>query len=280
MYNVNGAFGQVRLAYTSWLTTRETIFSVRSAGWHKCNDLYRITRPSGHLRHYVIITVGGCGEMEINGTHYSLPAGTVAVVPRGVPNSYGTPTGGMWEFYWFHPASGISELFIDRIVENGIYVGKSSDSHPYVALMEKLFKRCAECSERAAIKVSHSVSDILHFVALDIIGKTSNDSISERAMTYILGRNLREISVREIATALYISEAHLIRVFKKETGRTPHQYILECRLRAGADLLRSGQLTVKEIAREVGFYSASQFISIFRRKYGCTPVQFRDLERK
>ena len=279
MYSVNGAYGEVRLAHNFLLAEQKTLFSIQNAGWHNCNDLYRISRPKGNSSHLLLMTERGCGEMEVEGVHYSLPAGSVALIPRGLRHSYGTPTGGQWEFYWIHPASGVAQDFTDRIGQNGTYVGKCAPTHPYGARMETLIRCCFECSAEAVLAASHAICDILHFAAKDLFGKSGNATVSEKAMTYIQEHFTQEVSLREIASVLYLSESHLIRVFKKETGRTPHQSLLEYRLRTGAHLLRTGQLRVSEIARNVGFSSASQFIGAFRRAYGCTPMQYRESER-
>ena len=276
MYSVNGAFGKVRLVHSLSAASRGAVFSVYNAGWHKCNDLYRISRPRGNASHLLLMTVGGCGEMEVAGVRYSLPAGTIALIPHGLAHAYGTPEGGMWEFYWIHPSHGIAETFVDRIAQNGVYVGKCAPSHLYGASMETLIKYSSECSAAATLSVSHAISDILHFAAMDLQSEGRRDTVSERAITYIKERFPQEVSLAELAKATYLSEAHLIRVFKKEVGCTPHRYVLTYRLQTGAHLLRSGQLRVSEIAESVGFSSASQFISAFRRAYGCTPVQYRE----
>ena len=276
MYSVNGVFGEVRLVHSVLREYREALFSIYNAGWHRCNDLYCISRPNGNGSHLLLVTIDGCGEMEVSGVRYSLPVGTVALIPKGLPHRYGTPSGGVWEFYWIHPANDVAEMFADHIAENGVYVGKCDPSHPYVPRMESVLKRCATYSASAAIAVSHAVSDVLHFAAMDLREDGGRETVSERVIAYIQEHFAREISIGELASVLYLSEAHLIRVFKKETGRTPHRYILEYRLRMGAHLLLAGQLQISEIARTVGFSSSSQFISAFRRMYGCTPAQYRE----
>ena len=78
------------------------------------------------------------------------------------------------------------------------------------------------------------------------------------------------------AQALFVSTAHFIRAFKKETGLTPHQYLNRYRLVVATQLLEYSDRRVEEIAAEVGFSSSSHFISSFRRQYGCTPLHYRE----
>ena len=82
------------------------------------------------------------------------------------------------------------------------------------------------------------------------------------------------------ADALFVSTPHMIRVFRKETGQTPHKYLLEYRLRAAAQLLKYSDLSTAQIASSAGFSSASHFIRCFRKAHGVTPAHYRTAARQ
>ncbi|MBP3334312.1 MAG: AraC family transcriptional regulator [Clostridia bacterium] len=278
MYSVNGGFGEVRLISGQSLQQNSGLFSFTVAGWHRCNDLYKISRPNGNSSHLLIFTVGGCGFMEINGKDYSLPAGSVALIPRDLPNSYQTPQNGSWEFYWIHPSSGLSEQFFDSIARKGIYAGAASHDHAYRTLMEDLISVCKRRAPQTSIHVSQKLGDIFHFAAIDLQENSAVETVAERAVAYIEKNFSKNILLEDIASLLFISTTHLIRIFKKDVGCTPHRYLINYRLLIGADLLKFSQLSVDEISSRVGFSSASQFISSFRQAYGCTPRSYREKE--
>jgi len=50
MYQVNGEFGEVRLAQLLPMMRNTNLFSTHSLGWHKCNELYQISRPEAVTR--------------------------------------------------------------------------------------------------------------------------------------------------------------------------------------------------------------------------------------
>ncbi|MBE6608257.1 MAG: AraC family transcriptional regulator [Ruminococcaceae bacterium] len=275
MYSVNGDFGEVRLISGQSFQQSNGLFSLSVAGWHKCNDLYKISRPNGNTAHLLIITVGGCGLMEINGKEYSLPSGSVALIPRGIPNRYQTPSNGLWEFYWIHPSGSISEQFLDSIAQKGIYTGTASPDHAYRALMEDLISVCTRRTPQAAIQISQKLGYIFHFAAIDLQGNNAVETVTERAIAYIEKNFSKSILLEDIASHLFISTTHLIRVFKKEVGCTPHKYLINYRLLIGADLLKFSQLSIDEISSRVGFSSPSQFISCFKQARGSTPNEFR-----
>lgn len=82
-------------------------------------------------------------------------------------------------------------------------------------------------------------------------------------------------SLGELAQMCSVSEGHLARAFKASTGWQIHKYIAEQRIKAACDLLKQGGLGIEEVARQLGFSSASYFATAFRRKTGKTPSDFR-----
>lgn len=69
---------------------------------------------------------------------------------------------------------------------------------------------------------------------------------------------------------------YLNRVFKEATGIPFHRYLVEYRIRAAQRLLTVTEMTVTEIAREVGFTSQTHFSAAFRRQTGLSPSEYRD----
>lgn len=273
MYSINGAFGEVRLAHQLSKKEKPSYFFLSSVGWHRCNDLYSIKRANGDRRHLIIATVGGCGHMSVNGVEYDLPRGSIALIPRNTRHTYNTPKGGIWEFYWLHPDGALSATFLDAVAENGIFFSKTSND--YASLMKKLLSLSLNDSDDNDIAISHTVSEIFHLAAEDLVAPQSSHSLSEKAIKYIKEHYGEKISVSDIASSLFVSENHLIRVFKKDVGATPHKYLNDYRILTGAYLLRSSELGIEEIAESVGFSTSSLFITTFKRTYGCTPKEYR-----
>ena len=105
MYHGAGNFGQVRVAGLVPTLRSKGLFSLNSVGWHRCNDLYQITRPQGCEFPLLLITTGGCGAMSIQGTSRALPPGSLAFIPRNIPNSCRTPEGACGSFTGRTPAA-------------------------------------------------------------------------------------------------------------------------------------------------------------------------------
>ncbi len=74
------------------------------------------------------------------------------------------------------------------------------------------------------------------------------------------------------ANLLYIN-----RLFRKYLNTTPHQYIIEQRMAAAGKLLKSGTYSVKEVAFAVGYPNPLNFSTEFRKRYGCSPKEYKTM---
>lgn len=98
-----------------------------------------------------------------------------------------------------------------------------------------------------------------------------------RAKNIIHDRYYERLTLANLAKELVISPYHLHRVFKRLTGVTPAEYILQKRLdKAMAALKADRSRTITEIAFGVGFNSISHFSTVFQRMTGQTPSQYRE----
>lgn len=81
----------------------------------------------------------------------------------------------------------------------------------------------------------------------------------------------------ELANAVGLSRFHFWRAFKQSTGMTPHAYMAKRRLEKSSEMLRSTTLSATEIAMACHFGSSSHFTTAFKRAFGVTPSEFRNL---
>ena len=96
-----------------------------------------------------------------------------------------------------------------------------------------------------------------------------------RVTDYIRANLSADLTIGELAAQAGLSSFHFARVFRRETGETPHQYVTRLRLEEAARLLRSTDQTVQQISIAVGYENASHFSVQFKRDYGVTPLAYR-----
>ncbi|HMC21477.1 MAG TPA: AraC family transcriptional regulator [Thermoanaerobaculia bacterium] len=81
-------------------------------------------------------------------------------------------------------------------------------------------------------------------------------------------------SLASMASSVAISPFQFARIFRRFTGRPPHQYLLQVRLEAARRMLLDGA-AVTDVCYDSGFFSLSHFIHVFKRRFGCTPSAVR-----
>ena len=84
-----------------------------------------------------------------------------------------------------------------------------------------------------------------------------------------------KLTVADLARVAAMSEAHFSRVFRRETGHPPLDYLIRLRLQKARLLLMAGDESITEIAIRCGFATPSHFADCFQRHFGSTPSAYR-----
>ena len=98
-----------------------------------------------------------------------------------------------------------------------------------------------------------------------------------RLSEYIQANLEQNLTLTDLAGVVNLSTSHLTKLFKQSQGRTLHQYLIHCRIERAKQLLKHKQLTIAEVATQVGFSDQSHFTHHFKRQTGLTPRVFRQL---
>lgn len=86
----------------------------------------------------------------------------------------------------------------------------------------------------------------------------------------------RSLDNETLAAHAAMSLRNFARIFKREVGTTPAQFIERIRLEAAVKLLEETNQSMETVARECGFQSGEHFRLTFARRFGITPGQYRD----
>lgn len=87
----------------------------------------------------------------------------------------------------------------------------------------------------------------------------------------------QKLTIPALSRRFYLAPTSLKAGFRRQYGQPVHTWLRCRRLERAAELLRSSELGVIEVAQAVGYNSASQFGAAFQRQYGVTPGQYRKM---
>jgi AraC-like DNA-binding protein len=149
-------------------------------------------------------------------------------------------------------------------------------------------------------ELAQAAADGRSDVGLDEVGQV----FASRFVEVVSGRSERPVSAaakdrrRAVETALWIeahshkpidleqaagqagiSPFHFLRLFSSVLGVTPHQYLVRSRLRHAARLLADDDISITDVAYDVGFGDLSNFVRTFHRAAGVSPLRFRQASR-
>lgn len=97
-----------------------------------------------------------------------------------------------------------------------------------------------------------------------------------RRVEEFINENLEnDLSLAEIAAVAELSPYHFIRVFRRNTGFTPQQYLMQKRIERAKQLLVESNLPIVEVGLQAGFKNQSHFTILFRRFTRLTPKTWR-----
>ena len=81
-------------------------------------------------------------------------------------------------------------------------------------------------------------------------------------------------SLQELSERFELSPFHLLRVFRRAMTLTPHQYLLQLRLRRSMHLIENSRQRIIDLALDMGFCSHGHYATAFKAAFGMTPLEF------
>jgi AraC-like DNA-binding protein len=100
-----------------------------------------------------------------------------------------------------------------------------------------------------------------------------------RARDYARAMFAEPVTLSDLAQVACLSPNHLLRTFRQAFNETPHQFLTECRLQEAKRLLGGDHLSVTEVCLGVGFESLGSFSTLFRKRFGIAPSEWRRHKR-
>lgn len=123
------------------------------------------------------------------------------------------------------------------------------------------------------------LSQIMYeLISIDSFHESKNNTQDihvEECLCFIHSRYAENITLEEIASYANISVGYCGRLFQKMLSTTPINYLINYRIKKSLELLEQQELSITQIALEVGFNSSSHYIASFKKKMNMTPKQYQ-----
>ncbi|SAK81224.1 AraC family transcriptional regulator [Caballeronia pedi] len=171
-------------------------------------------------------------------------------------------------------------------VERGAWNPGASKSGPSTERGDALINSLALVKRDLGYDAATAVADRLascndqHLpIMLSTIGTTTLAEKAQESARWLERNCGRAISVGDAARTVAMSERNFLRLFKREMGLTPSQYLLRARLDLSCELLAKSDLPIDKIARRTGLTNGERFSKVFRKQFLMSPTEYRSRKK-
>lgn len=239
------------------------------------------TERDGRDGWQLIYTVFGEGRLASEFGNVKLTPGTAVIIRCGKRHRYET-LGDSWHNLWLHfDGTGVPG-YEDMINDSGYCSVTIADKGGFESNLMTILAMAEKNDIISCAMISDCISRIMTEILTQKLSKAlNNDACGGRypeihsVLEFIRKNYSEQISIDDMTERMNVTKYHFIRIFKRQMGVTPHEYLTEYRINMAKILLRTTYKSVSEIAFDVGYKNKSNFISKFRLMTGATPARYR-----
>lgn len=251
--------------------TSDEYISVNNFGYNKnINQSFCVKREKGRLDYQIIYIDKGYGYFWANNNFVKVTAGSFVILFPREKNHYEFPADSLTDYYWIHfTGNGVAELLKKLKLEYNVFeVGDFFE-----------FKETISAMSKSCVAEDFTTEAFLSSCIYTLLAKTSRkiyiqDTPIRKVLVRMQSENIKSFNNLAYAQMCGLSEYHFIRVFKKFTGLTPHQYMAKITVNKAIELLSTTNLNVSETAHLLGFDDSLYFSRFFKKETGASPKKY------
>lgn len=260
-----------RLLYRPTKTPHSKLpFGVRSAGHYRVPKGWGEEFPPRQFAE-VWYTLDGEGRFLLRGEELSLKAGEAMVLPSGCEQRL-QALSDEWEYRWFTLDGPDCNAPLEWF---GLVAGVWREASLEEALFEALAVGVSDASFAGQKRCAAVALSILARIPVDPPEQRFDRRVEEAVR--IINRRFADpsLDVNALASETGLHRSQLTRLFTRELGRSPSEYLKSLRLETGIALLKDSTLQIGEIAWRCGFREPGYFSRLIRDRTGKSPREIR-----
>lgn len=262
--------------YTPSTQAVKTFFYPVCTGYFRYAPGYCLKRNS-YDSFLIMYIKKGCCTVKLDSQTYTAGAGQIVVLDCYKPHSYYTNTG--WETLWLHFDGPVAREYFQMITADTGPVLNLKDDYKFDKYLSKIYQLFQENASIKEALVSQYITNVLTALLVSReshSGGTVQSEVIEETTAYMSEHMTEPLTLEQLAARASLSPYYFTRLFKKETGFTPHEYLIAIRINAAKFLLKNVPATsIKEVCFRTGFSNESSFCTTFKKWVGSTPSEYR-----
>ena len=264
--------GSDMFLYDASPQARSMYYYALCVGHYSCGLDYRVRRQNYDSFLFLYVHRGKlyCGDRSR--PRREVPQGSFALLDCYEPHEYGAlePS----EIYWIHFNGPVARQVCEVIWQSGTPVPRSLDRS--IRTISDIFERTKQNGVLEEAIMNRLIVTLLteFLVRTEQQAAAGNEAIEE-VRNYILENPYRDLTLAELARQANLSPYHFSRIFKRQVGTSPHDYLIYARLNLAKFYLTSSDKSIKQIAFSCGFSSECGFCTAFKNRLGVPPSEYR-----
>jgi AraC-like DNA-binding protein len=253
--------------------------AVYNVGRQKCTPGYRW--GPGIRDHYLIHYISaGSGTYTVQDRTFQLKEGDVFLIYPGMAASYQADMRRPWSYEWVGFAGTDARTILDMTDFSPDSLVLTAPS--YGRELQRHLRRINQAFGNTFRESISMTGELYSLLALLVDGSSRDRTVRGRdtetvrsAVQFIEQRYSYAISVEDVADYVGVSRSTLFRVFTRQMGVSPKEYLDNYRIDKARFLLRHSELTIGAIAVSVGYDNGLYFSKAFKKITGRTPSSYR-----
>ena len=262
--------------HTPSLMANNLFFTLSCTGRYACNGNYAVRRAS-YDSFLLLYVVRGRGYCYIGQQRIELRSGALVILDCYQPHRYGTDS--EWEIIWIHFDGRLARDYFEAIVQTKRQIIMPKNVYHAARGLERIYNMFHVEKRISEVLVSKNITSVLSEFLMYEQPREGNVEHSvriEEVLSFINENIDQPLTLESLAQQASLSPFYFSRVFKKETGYTLREYLINTRINAARFYLRTSELSLKEITYRCGYGSDSTFCTTFKRITGMTPLEYRN----
>lgn len=256
-------------------------FWINQCGHTFCGKDYFFNR--GITSYYTIeYIIAGSGYIQENDIICRPKAGDTHIFHSGSTQTFYTDSNNPWEKLWvifYGPlADSLFEIYdLNQVLLfPGLNIKKS---------LEKIIEICNDNSIPDYVIMSRCSVIVVDIIQQLYLYTQQNEmhlqslSIADSIKTLIDRMCDFDVSLDDIASHVYCSKSHAIRIFTEKFNISPYKYISQKRLSNAKHMLKFSNICINDIAKSLNFCDSRYFSNWFKKKTGMTPKEYRNTSK-
>lgn len=153
-------------------------------------------------------------------------------------------------------------------------IQKVPDTHSYYQMLSENVPELNKILQMIR-PLEYMFSELYQYCRQQNNADTASRRLFGNALRFIYDNFGNPITCQDVAAAVNYSESYLRHIFKQECQMSVSEYINHVRLLEAAALLKRQDCSITAVADKCGFNDPNYFSTAFRKKYGCSPRQYR-----